>query len=280
MAFWDSIFDAGAKLVGGYMSSQQQKDAQKAQLALAQNEYEHQKEFAQNGISWKVRDALAAGIHPLAALGASTQSYSTQAFNMPTESAMGKALAESGQSIGRAVNATMTSPQRNSAAAKAEEALTLERGQLENDLLRTKIASATAQLTQAGGNPAMPSPTRRKMIDGQGNTPDLPIGEKKKPGDRPKLYMGGQRVETNPNTSNAEEYEDRYGDDGPGSWLPQIGIMASDFVQNVNSGNLTREKFVQWVKDAAYWIDRNSDLGFGKTIRPGSRRKSQSLGGR
>lgn len=32
-----------------------------------------QREFAQNGISWKVADAKRAGIHPLYALGASTQ---------------------------------------------------------------------------------------------------------------------------------------------------------------------------------------------------------------
>lgn len=36
---------------------------------------ELQREFAQHGISWKVDDAISAGIHPLAALGADTMSF-------------------------------------------------------------------------------------------------------------------------------------------------------------------------------------------------------------
>lgn len=42
-------------------------------------EYERQKEFAQHGVTWKVADAERAGIHPLAALGAQTTSYTPQA---------------------------------------------------------------------------------------------------------------------------------------------------------------------------------------------------------
>lgn len=60
---------AGSGLLGGIVQGQQSK-------ALAKDEYERQKEFAQMGIRWKVEDAKAAGLHPLAALGANTLNYS------------------------------------------------------------------------------------------------------------------------------------------------------------------------------------------------------------
>jgi len=41
-------------------------------------ERREQRRYAMSGIRWKVKDAIAAGIHPLAAMGASTQSYRPQ----------------------------------------------------------------------------------------------------------------------------------------------------------------------------------------------------------
>lgn len=277
MSTWEALGGVAGKALGGWFDSESAKDSQKGQLALAQQEYEKQKEFAQSGIQWKVQDALKAGIHPLAALGASTHSYGAQTFDMKKPSS---GLGDIGQDIGRAVNATMGSKERVTAASKAAEALTLEKGALENDLLRTQIASQTAKLTQAGGNPAMPAVGRKKMVDGQGNSPDL-VGESKKPKDRPKLYMGGKRVLGDPSTSNMEDYEDRYGDEGPGSWIPQLGVMWNDFKHNVNSGNLTREDFVQMLRNTGGWIDRNTDVGFGqRDPRYARSRRSSRLGGR
>lgn len=76
----------------------------------ADREYERQKEFAQNGIRWKVADAKAAGIHPLYAIGANTSTYSPQA-------AVGTdfGLAKAGQDIGRAIEAGQTRQERQEA---------------------------------------------------------------------------------------------------------------------------------------------------------------------
>ena len=81
-----------------------------ANAAAAQQNYEAQKEFAQYGIRWKVADAKAAGIHPLAALGAYTQGYtpSQTMFQSPDYSFLG----EMGQGIGRAVDAKRTQAER------------------------------------------------------------------------------------------------------------------------------------------------------------------------
>ena len=65
MGFFSSIASIAAPIIGGLMSNESNEDAGNANAAL-------QREFAQNGIRWKVADAEAAGIHPLYALGAQT----------------------------------------------------------------------------------------------------------------------------------------------------------------------------------------------------------------
>lgn len=80
---------AGANLLGGLMGSKSTKDAN------AQN-YAMNKEFAQHGISWKVADAKRAGIHPLAAIGAQTNSPSVA---LQADDSMGQAVSATGMQI-------------------------------------------------------------------------------------------------------------------------------------------------------------------------------------
>lgn len=79
-------------------------------------EYGRQKEFAQNGITWRVEDAKRAGIHPLFAIGANTPTYSPQA-------AVGTdyGLSAAGQNIGRAIEAGQTAKQRHEAQETANQ---------------------------------------------------------------------------------------------------------------------------------------------------------------
>lgn len=120
-----------------------------------------QKEFAQHGIRWKVEDAKAAGLHPLAALGAQTHSFS------PT--VVGDNFAQAGQEIGRAIDSTRTHSERKDANGVLGK-LAIERAGLENDLLRSQIAKNN----QAGQPPARPSIDERYMgIDGQGGAAKL-----------------------------------------------------------------------------------------------------------
>lgn len=105
-----------------------------------------QKEFAQNGIRWKVADAKAAGLHPLAALGASGASFS------PMQSVGGgesNHWAETGQNISRAIAATRSNDEKDEMFAR----LRLENAGLQNDMLRSQIA----QLNSAQLGPSMPS---------------------------------------------------------------------------------------------------------------------------
>lgn len=133
-----SILSAGASLLGGALGRSSQRQANDDNAAL-------QKEFAQNGIRWKVEDAKAAGIHPLYALGAQTPQASPSYVGGDTSW-----LQNAGQDIGRAIDAKRTPQERTNAKI---EALAVERGELENDLLRSQIA----RINQAGHPPALPS---------------------------------------------------------------------------------------------------------------------------
>lgn len=261
--FLSGVLGAAGKIGGAFMDRSTANAKIRSDAALAQQNIQLQKEFATKGIQWKVDDAKSAGVHPLFALGASTQSFSPVSVGAGSSGGMAEALGGAGQDIGRAVNATMSSTDRKSAAGKAAEALSLERGQLENDLLRTQLASQAAKLGQAGGTPPMPS-MRKRQIEGQGSTDE--IGEDKKYKDRPKMMMGGRRVLTDPTTSNMESTEDRYGDEGPVNWAMQLGTAWNDFKHNVQQGNLTRQDVINWVGRQLKWIDKNtgsSEIGSG-----------------
>ena len=155
--------------IGGALGLIGAGQSQASAERLNQLNYEHQKEFAQNGIRWKVADAKAAGLHPLAALGASTASYSPSAVigDSPDYSF----LKDMGQGIDRAMDAKATRQERAEREQK-EDALfneELKGKQLQNQETETRIQSmkwdmamelarnATQSVRTQQQVPAMPS---------------------------------------------------------------------------------------------------------------------------
>lgn len=211
-----SIIGAGASLIGGAMSSNAQKKANQANIAAQeaanQKNYEAQKEFAQQGLRWKVEDAKAAGIHPLYAVGAPAQSFSASfaAPQIGADTSMGNAMASAGQDIGRAVSATLTPTER--AYNQTVQQLGLERASLENELLRTQIRR---QLVETG--PGFPSATTG--ANGLGGVTSVNVG--------------GNRVDADPGWSDAQKFEDRYGE--LVSLPAGLGIAIADLVKNVQN---------------------------------------------
>lgn len=190
---WGGIASAVGSVVGGVLGLQGQKQSAVNAEKLNQLNYEHQKEFAQNGIRWKVADAKAAGLHPLAALGASTAQYTpaTAIGDSPDWSF----LADAGQSIGRAVDAKRTQQERVEQQQKQDAAFALkaENQQAENELIRAQTASikqdmafrlakASEQAVRTQQQvPAMPSLGRDgSVIAGQGDATS-PAGIEAKP---------------------------------------------------------------------------------------------------
>lgn len=116
-------------LLGSKMGSDAASDANAASIALA-------REMAQNNISWKVKDAKKAGIHPLYALGASSSIS-------PTLSSGGADAISSGfQQAGNAIAAGI-----DKAAQKKTQAL-------QNEFLESQIRRQEAE-------------TRNTILEGQ-----------------------------------------------------------------------------------------------------------------
>jgi len=139
-------------LVGGLMNSDSQRSANSANKQIAQAQLTAQQDAAKNGISWRVQDAVNAGLSPLVGAGASTTSISPTAIGMQANTGMGDAVSNMGQHVGRAAMA-MQDPNTKKASAQLE-ALALERAQLNNELLRSQITKINSP-TQAGSGPGL-----------------------------------------------------------------------------------------------------------------------------
>lgn len=152
-----ALIGAGASLLGGLMGKNSAEDAAAKNAAL-------QREFAQNSIQWKTADAKKAGIHPLYAMGAPTYSATPSYVG---DNSFGAGIANAGQDIGRAIDATRTAPQKLTAYAQTAQKLELERAALTNDNLRADLAAKAARTMSS---PAMPSAVDPYRIPGQGNS--------------------------------------------------------------------------------------------------------------
>lgn len=159
-----SVVGGAIGAVGSLIGGHQQNKLAQEQMAM-------QKEFAQNGIRWKVADAKAAGLHPLAALGAQTFSYNPVAVG---DSGISDAMAQMGQGIDRAVAAKQTAEERalEQGFVNKQRELDIRQKEKNIQLLDSEIyrnnSAAYESLKRASMPPAMPS-VFRKGFDGQGD---------------------------------------------------------------------------------------------------------------
>lgn len=227
-----ALISAGSSLLGGFLNRKSTEENNNRLIQQAELNRQMQYEFAQNGIRWKVDDAKAAGIHPLYALGASTQSYSPVSVGTAADSSFGSGLASAGQDISRAINATRTSSERSEAVTKTVQDLELTNMGLKNELLATQIAKL-----KAAPNPPMP--------DGKSESGDRDL----------QLWEGEPKVSTPKVEAKQEKIEDEYGDDG----LPAIPGQLR-FVRD-----WLKSQGYEWgprgianaVRDGVLWMDRN-----------------------
>lgn len=126
-----------------------------------------QRDAAQKGIQWRVKDAKAAGVHPLYALGNPGISIA------PVHNDSAAYMSAMGQDISRAVTAGLSARERRQEAATAAMRSSVEfdqetqRRELENQLLRSQIAKLDASQVPppppeavAGPPVAVPGSTR------------------------------------------------------------------------------------------------------------------------
>lgn len=221
---------AGAKLIGGYLDREAAEDANAQRVALSQEEYRRQKEFAKEGIRWKVKDAQAAGVHPLFALGASTSSYAPQSIGVEKES-IGGAVAEMGQDLSRAVAAGSTAVERGLRLQQLK--LASEGMSIDNDIKRAALSKAVQEMSTPSIGTTFPEA---------------------KPSERPTLGWGGVKHQTDPGSVNAEEAEKRWGDlmqeiYGLRTWWNDQKANYPSTVKRVQSeGPRSGESFWAWMK--------------------------------
>lgn len=93
---------AGAGLIGSAINGIMAGQSFDFQREMWDKNYNAQKEFAQNSMQWRVADARAAGLHPLAALGQMGSSYTpTSVYDNGAD--VGSAIANAGGAIGQAM---------------------------------------------------------------------------------------------------------------------------------------------------------------------------------
>lgn len=180
MSFFESVVKGLpiiGDIAGGIMASRSAESAANKNADL-------QREFAKNSIRWRVADAKAAGIHPLAALGSQGISAS------PVYVGSGDAgLSAAGQDIGRAISAAATPAEKEDRLGifmqqKLEQQDTRDRLNRQEARADLKLASDLkndevqrqwywAQIMNAGGDIKRPGiPDGKGKGDGiQGSVP-------------------------------------------------------------------------------------------------------------
>lgn len=192
-----ALIAGGSSLLGGFLNSNNQAKLQQQNLAQQLN-------FAQNSVSWRAADATKAeqqyGINRLALLGVPGASFQ----NLVGDNSMGAGVADMGQNIARAMSAYKSPEER--ALMASQQALDLEKQQLQVDILKTELASKVRGLAAPGTPPpvvaAIPKPPPSHAVDVKVAEPEF----------TPYQTIGGVPLISHPGYTNAQTGEDRSGE--------------------------------------------------------------------
>ena len=148
-------------LIEGSKNRKFQKQQFGREVDFAREQADIQKEFAQKAVQWKTDDARKAGIHPLAAMGANTMSFTPQSVGSPSMSGTEYGFEKMGQNLGRVINKAMNSHEREFNRLK------LDNMRKRNELLDAEINSKNAVTNQIQSDPPMAnvqkSPSQQTM---------------------------------------------------------------------------------------------------------------------
>lgn len=157
------IADLTGDLIGGFMEQDENLKNRNQVDQTNQMNYDMQKEFAQNGLRWKVADAVAAGLHPLAALGATGYSASPSFVNGEPDNSMSHMVSRMGQNISRAVAAGQTNAEREATR------LNLESMAIDNDLKKLQLKKLMTDMSSTKPMPTYGPYTNAGSASGGGD---------------------------------------------------------------------------------------------------------------
>lgn len=153
----------GMGIIGDQLEAAQNRQAMRASADL-------QREFAKHGVQWRVEDAKAAGLHPLAALGMMPASASPIAIGSNT----GSAFERAGQHLGGAIASQMSDEDKEMHVAN----LRVLNSQADKyDAEKASILFSIAEQQRAASTPSplgLRGPGMNHLPDGQ--VPNAPIG--------------------------------------------------------------------------------------------------------
>jgi hypothetical protein len=171
------IIGGVSSLVGGALNSSAQKDANNANILMAQQNLQFQEDAAQAGITWKAQDArnaeAAYGINPLVSMGASTFTPSPVTAGVVANTGMGDAVASAGQALGRAANAYTSGDDR--LAQLNQELVKAQIAQVNSETVKNQ-AAASSMAVQHASTPPGPKPLFQTFVDDKGTRYRLPSG--------------------------------------------------------------------------------------------------------
>lgn len=186
-----AIIGAGSNLLGSSIADRSNRRAEArasaASLANASEDRRLQREFAKHGLSWRVADARAAGLHPLAALGAQLSPFTPVGSGGQTYSGSTK-----GDAI-RAAGAAIAESIARSGKEKAETRLLNAQADL---VTQQATDSQNARIAQAQVNDVV-HPEFHKVVDPQFTH---------------RTKIAGFNIQSSPWGSDAQTMEDRYGE--------------------------------------------------------------------
>lgn len=145
---------AGASLLGGLFGSHSSKKTAEKDRAESARQFDAQMDYAKNQTQIRVKDALKAGINPLAALGVSANVSPTFHAGGGDNSGeiMSNAISGAGSAIGKALEAKARDDMSYDSQAKE---LDLEGKRLENRILQQRIDAATNKAGEGVEQPRM-----------------------------------------------------------------------------------------------------------------------------
>lgn len=208
----------------GFLGANKSSDAQQQ---IANQNIAMQEEFAKHGVQWKVEDAKAAGINPLAALGAPTTSFSPVSLG---GDGPGAGLQAMGQNLERAFKAASTDGMREEADNSRLRKLQLEKASLENDVLRQELNSREMRSSRLSGQVGPPVPVATTISE---KAPVKADDIKQKAEEYPAVKIVrpfGYPLASNPYFGDGQDFENRYGDSEIGSTVKfGVNTLADHF---------------------------------------------------
>lgn len=218
---------AAAGIIGKGMDMFSANKNRDAAMKQAQANQQLQLDFAKSGVQWRVEDAKAAGIHPLAALGMQGPSFSP--VTLGDAATPSTNFAGMGQDVARAIQSTRDQSERDRAFVNSTRDLELQGKRLDNAFKATTLASAVKRTS--GDQVGPPLPTGSDVVLKSGkldeSTPLVAFGKK----------LGQDR-----GWSDGQTFEDRWGDFG-GS-IAGLGTMAADLYRTgkeIDFGGVTQD---------------------------------------